>query len=112
MDCNMEDLVMMNVAADIDEVRDVNLALMPRLHTALVKRECEGCTLYHTSQTQPRCLYPVDEETTKITIDQCLAKCTCELIRMVYASNNRPMPNIEVISVLEIHRQLIIDSSK
>ena len=42
MDCNMEDFVMANVAADIDEVRDVILALMPRLHTALVKRECEG----------------------------------------------------------------------
>ena len=33
----MEDLVMAN--ADIDEVRDVILALMPRLHTALVKTE-------------------------------------------------------------------------
>ena len=29
---------MANVAADIDEVRDVILALMPRLHTALVMR--------------------------------------------------------------------------
>ena len=94
----------------IDEVRDVILALMPRLHTALVKRECEGCTIYHPSQTQHQCLDPVDEETTKIRIHQCLAKCTGELIRMVYASNNKPMPNIEVSSVLEIHRQLIIDS--
>ena len=50
------------------------------------------------------------QETTKIRIDQCLAKCTGELIRMVYVSNNKPMPNIEVSSVLEIHRQLIIDS--
>ena len=57
---------MANVAADIDEVRDVILALMPRLHTALVKRECEGCTIYHPSQTQHQCLDPVDEETTKI----------------------------------------------
>ena len=73
MDCNMEDLGMANVAADIDEVRDVILALMPRLHTALVKRECEGCTIYHPSQTQHRCLDPMDEETTKIRIDQCLA---------------------------------------
>ena len=89
MDCNMEDLVMVNVAADIDEVRDVILALMPRLHTELVKRECEGCTLYHPSQTQHRCLDPVDEETIKIRIDQCLAKCTGELIIMVYASNNK-----------------------
>ena len=32
----MEDLVMANVAADIDEVRDVIFALMPRLHTELV----------------------------------------------------------------------------
>ena len=55
---------MANVAADIDEVRDVILALMPRLHTALVKRECEGCTIYHPSQTQHQCLDPVDEETT------------------------------------------------
>ena len=110
VDCNMEDLVMANVAADIEEVRDVILALMPRLHTALVNRECEGCTIYHPSQTQHQCLDPVDEETTKIRIDQCLAKCTGELIRMVYASNNKPMPNIEVSSVLEIHRQLIIDS--
>ena len=101
---------MVNVAADIEEVRDVILALMPRLHTALVKRECEGCTIYHPSQTQHQCLDPVDEETTQIRIDQCLAKCTGELIRMVYASNNKPMPNIEVSSVLEIHRQLIIDS--
>ena len=31
----MEDLVMVNVAADIDEVSDVILALMPRLHRAL-----------------------------------------------------------------------------
>ena len=38
---------MANIAADIDEVRDVILALMPRLHTALVKRECEGCTIYN-----------------------------------------------------------------
>ena len=30
---------MVKVAADIDEVRDVILALIPRLHTALVKRE-------------------------------------------------------------------------
>ena len=29
MNCNMVDLVMVNVAADIDEVRDVILALMP-----------------------------------------------------------------------------------
>ena len=101
---------MVNVAADIDEVRDVILALMPRLHTALVKIECEGWTIYHPSQTQHPSLDPVGEEKTKIKIDQCLAKCTGELIRMVYVSNNKPMPNIEVSSVLEIHRQLIIDS--
>ena len=110
MDCNMDDLVMVNVAADIDEVRHVILALMPRLHTALVKRECEGCTLCHPSQTQHRCLDPVDEDTARIKIDQCLATCTDELIRMVYISNNKPMPTIEVSSVLEIHKQLIIDS--
>ena len=110
MDCNMEEENMVNVAADVEEVRDVILALMPRLHTTLVKRECEGCTIYHPSQTQHQCLDPVDEETTKIRIDQCLAYCTGELIIMVYASNNKPMPNIEVSSVLEIHRQLIIDS--
>ena len=101
---------MMNAAADIDEVHDVILALIPRLHTVLVKRECEGCTLYHPSQTQHRCLDPVDEDTAIIRIDPCLAKCTGELIRMVYVSNNKPMPNIEVSSALEIHRQLIIDS--
>ena len=101
---------MVNVAADIDEVRDVILALMPRLHTTLVQRECEGCTLYHHSQTQQRCLDPVDEDTARIRIDQCLAKCTGEQIRMVYVSNNKPMPNIEVRSVIEIHRQLIIYS--
>ena len=101
---------MVNVAADIEVIRDVILALMPRLHTALVKSDCEGCTLYHPIQTQHRCLDPVDEETTKIRIVQCLAKCAGELIRMVYASNNRTMPNIEVSSVLEIHRQLIIYS--
>ena len=101
---------MVNDAADIDEVRDVILALMPHLHTALVKRECEGCTLYHPSQIQHRCLDPVDEDTARIRIDQCLAKCTGELIIMVYVSNNKPMPNIEVSYVLEIHRHLIIDS--
>ena len=67
---------MANVAADIDELRDLIIALMPHIHTALVKRECEGCTLYHPNQTQHRCLDPVDEETTRIRIDQCLAKCT------------------------------------
>ena len=108
MNCNMEDENMVNVAADIDEVRDVILALMLRLHTA--SREYESCTIYHPSQTQHQCLDPVDEETTKIRIDKCLAKCTGELIRMLYASNNNPMPNIEVSSVLKIHRQLIIDS--
>ena len=106
----MDDENMVNIAADIEEVRDVILALMPRIHTALVKRECEGCTIYHPSQTQHRCLDPVDEETTRIRIDQCLAKCTGELIRMVYASNNRTMPNIEVSAVLEIHGQLIKDN--
>ena len=84
--------------------------LIPRVHTALVKRECEGCTLYQPSKTQHRCLDPVDEETARIRIDQCLAKCTGELIKMVYASSNNPIPNIEVSSVLDIHRQLIIDS--
>ena len=61
MDCNMEDLVIVNVAADIDEVCDVILAWMPRLHTTLVKKECEGCTIYHPSQTQHQCLDPVEE---------------------------------------------------
>ena len=106
----MDDVNMVNVAADIEEVRDVILTLMPRLHTALVKSECESCTIYHPSQTQHQCLDPVDEEITQIRIDQCLAKCAGELIRMVYASNNKPMPNIEVSSGLEIQRQLIIDS--
>ena len=110
VDCNMDDENMVNVAAAIEEVRDVILALMPRIHTTLVKRECEGCTLYHPSQTQHRCLDPVDEETTRIRIDQCLAKCTGELIRMVYASNNRIMPIIQVSAVLEIHGQLIKDN--
>ena len=106
----MDDENMVNIAADIEEVRDVILALMPRIHTALVKRECERCTIYHPSQTQHRCLDPVDEETTRIRIDQCLAKCTGELIRMVYASNNRTMPNIKVSAVHEIHGQLIKDN--
>ena len=75
---------------------------MPRLYTVLVKRECEGCTIYHPSQTQHQRLDPVDEETTKIRIDQCLDKCTGELIRMVYASNYKPMPNIEVIDSSQI----------
>ena len=88
---------MVNVAAYIDEVRDLILALMSRLHMASFKRECEGCTLYHPSQTKHPCLNPVDEE-----------KCTGELIRMFYASNNKLMPNIAVKSVLELHRQLII----
>ena len=107
VDCNMDDEKMVNVAADIEEVRDVILTLIPHIHTALVKIECEGCTLYHPSQTQHRCLDPVDEETARIRIDQCLAKCTGELIRMVYVSNNRTMPTIQVSSVLEIHGQLI-----
>ena len=41
---------MVNVAADIDEVCDVILALMSRLHTTLVKRECEGGTIYHPAK--------------------------------------------------------------
>ena len=96
VDCYMDDENKVNVAPDIEEVRDIILALMPRFHTAL--------------ETQHQCLDPVDEETTKIRINQCSAKCTGELIIMVYASNDKPMLNIEVSSVLEIHRQLIIDS--
>ena len=92
----MDDENMVNVVSDIEEVRDVILALMPRLHTALVKRECECCTIYHPRQTQHQFLDPVDKETTNVRIDQCLAKCTGERIRMLYASNNKPMPNIEV----------------
>ena len=61
--CNMGDDNMVNVAADIREVCNFILALMPRLRTTLVKRECEGCTIYHPSQTQHQCLDPVDEET-------------------------------------------------
>ena len=52
----------------------------------------------------------MDEETTRIRIDQCLSKCAGELIRMVYASNNRTMTKIQVSFVLEIHGQLIIDN--
>ena len=99
--CHMDDDNMVNVA-EIEEVRDFIIALMPHIHTALVKTECEACTLYHPSQTQHRCLDPVDEKTTRIRIDQCLARCTGELIRMEYASNNRTMPNIQVSSVFEI----------
>ena len=110
VDCNMDDEDMVNVAADIEEVRYVILALMHRLHTALAKGECEGCTLYHPSQNQHRCLDSVDEEITIIRIDQRLAECSGEVIRMMYASNNRTMPNIQVSSVLEIHGQLIIDN--
>ena len=47
----MEDIVIVNVAVDIDELRDVILALMPCIYTTLIKRECEGCTLYHLCQT-------------------------------------------------------------
>ena len=36
---------MMNVAADIDEVHDVIRVRIPRSHTALVRRECERCTI-------------------------------------------------------------------
>ena len=36
IDCNVDDENMVNVAADIEEVRDVILALMPRLHTYLL----------------------------------------------------------------------------
>ena len=106
----MYDENIVNVSADIEDVSDVILALMPRIHTALAKRQCEGCTLYHPIQTQHRYLDPVDEETTMIRIYHCLAKCTGKLIRMVYASNNRTMPNIQVSSVLEIHGQLIKDN--
>ena len=60
--------------------------------------------IYDPSQTQHRYLDHVDEETTKIRIDPCLAKCTGELIKMVYPSNNKSMPNIEVSSVHKIHR--------
>ena len=105
VDCTMDDENMVNVAADIEEVHDAIPALMPRIHTALVKRECEGCTLYHPIQTQHRCLDPVDKETARmIRINQ------CELIRMVYTSNNRTMPYIQVSSVLEIHGQLFKDN--
>ena len=65
VDCNMDDENMVNVAADIDEVRDGILVLMPRLHTTLVQRQCKWCTIYHPSQTQHQCLDPVDEEPQK-----------------------------------------------
>ena len=78
--------------------------------TVLVKRQCEGCTLYHSRQTQHRYLDPVDEDAARIRIDQCLATYMGELIRMVYVSTNKQIPNIEASSVLKIHRQLIIDS--
>ena len=96
VDCSMVDEDMVNAAYVIEEVRDVIPTLMIRLHTTLVKSECEGCRLYHPSQTQHRCLDLMDEE-------------TGELIRMVYASNNPTMPHIQVNSVLEIHGQLIKD---
>ena len=55
---------------------------------SLVKRECEGCTIYHHSQTQQQ----------KSGSTSVWPNVTGELIRMVYASNNKPMPNIEVSS--------------
>ena len=42
VDYNMDDKNMVTVAADIEEVHNIILALMQRIHTALVKRECEG----------------------------------------------------------------------
>ena len=65
---------------------------------------------YHRIIHNYNCHGSVDEDTARIRIAQCLAKCTGELIRMVYVSNKKPMPNIEVSSVLEICRQLIKDS--
>ena len=77
---------MVNVAADIDEVRDIILALT--FSHFIGQKRIRGCTLYHSSQTQHRCLYPVDEETTGIRIDQCWANWTGELLRMVCTCNN------------------------
>ena len=57
----------MNVAANIDEVSDVILALLPHLHTAWVKRESRYSIAAKINTDA------VDEETTKILIDPCLA---------------------------------------
>ena len=48
MDCNMDDENMVNVAADIEEVRDVILALMPRGYTRHWSRENARVVRYIT----------------------------------------------------------------
>ena len=79
----IEDLVMVNGAADIDEVLDFIIALMPTLyHMTLVKREYEGYTLYHPSQTQHReLLLLLSPVCTFIILGRKLmAKCICSFL--------------------------------
>ena len=99
---------MSDVAASIDEVRDVILVLLPRLHSSLVRRSCAGCAIDHPSQTQHSCLEQ-DEETRAAQLQECLNSIDDVMIAMVFAAARKPAPLVEVASVKEICNDYIIE---
>ena len=106
---DVTDQEMSDVAASIDQVRDVILVILPRLHTSLVRKSCEGCAIDHPSQTQHSCLEPADDETRTAQLQQCLDRIDDAMIGMVFAAGRKPSPIVEVESVKAICHDYIIE---
>ena len=101
---------MVNVAEAVDDVRDVIMSVLPRLHSALVKKRCQGCIINDPSQQHHTCLEAgglVDDRV--ILLEECLAMITNTTIKMIYIVNEKPVPTIDVDSVKAIASQHIIE---
>ena len=95
----VHDNEMANVAEVVDEVRDVIMSLLPRLHNAIMKKRCEACMINDPSQRHHICLEAGLVDDRLQVIEECLANCDDTIIRIIYIANAKPVPTVDVESV-------------
>ena len=103
------DVEMQNVAQTIDDVRDVMMSLMPRLHNTLVKKTCQACMINDPSQNHHTCFEHPDNEEKVAIIEECMTMIDDALINMIYMANGKPTPTVEVDSVKAITQAFVIE---
>ena len=105
----VSDNEMANVAEVVDDVRDVIMSLLPRLHNAIMKKSCEACMINDPSQRHHTCLEAGLVDNRIQVIEECLAKCDDTIIRMIYIANAKPVPTVDVESVKAIAGPFIVE---
>ena len=104
----VSDNEMANVAEVVDEVRDVIMSLLPRLHNAIIKKRCEACMINDPSQRHHTCLEAGLVDHRIQVIKECLEKCD----GTIYIANAKPVPTVVVESVKAIAGLLSLKNTR